>query len=217
MSRKREYTEKEEIANTISHGFGILLGIAAAFILIPKAIENNSKWDLISTLIYLGGMLSSYISSTVYHGCRQRNRKLFLQKVDHASIYLHIAGTYTPFTLIVLREEAMWGWGLFAFIWLAALSGTIISFLKKNKHSHIETICFVVMGSAILIAIKPLINTLNPLGQIDALYWLIGGGISYVVGALFYSWTKRAYMHTVFHFFVLGGSICHIIAIYLIL
>lgn len=215
--RNRKYSDREELANTWSHAVGIVLGIVAAYVLLSKALHSSDGWATGSTIIYLFGMLFSYLTSTFYHGFPEGGKKTLLRKFDHSAIYFHIAGTYTPFTLIVLRDVGAWGWSLFVLIWLAAIFGTVLSFRKLKTHSHIETVCFVTMGSAILIAIKPLMDTLNSIGRIDSLFWLIGGGISYIVGALFYSWTKREYMHTVFHLFVLGGSICHIIAIYRIL
>ncbi|SHE35315.1 PAQR family membrane homeostasis protein TrhA [Dysgonomonas macrotermitis] len=217
MARSRVYSKNEELANSLSHAAGILLGIVAAFILLSATLDSGSKWATGSVCIYLFGMLSCYVISTSYHACAVGVRKNILQKFDHASIYLHIAGTYTPFTLIVLRDQGYWGWGLSTFIWLAALVGVIVSFRKSGKHSYIETACYVVMGCSILVAFKPLITILSSDGEIDSLYWLIAGGISYIIGALFYSWAKKPYMHTVFHFFVLGGSICHIVAIYHIL
>jgi len=215
----RYYTKEEEIANTITHALGILLGIIGGYILLNKAISSGSGWAIGSVIVYLLGMLASYITSTCYHGCspEKEERKELFRKFDHSAIYLHIAGTYTPFTLIILRDVGFWGWGLFIFIWLAAVAGLIASFTRLKSHSNLETVCFVLMGSAILVAFKPLYDTLSATGCINSLYWLIGGGVSYIAGALFYSWTKKKYMHTLFHIFVLGGSICHIIAIYIIL
>lgn len=215
--RSRKYSEREELANTLSHGIGVLLGVVAGYILLNKAFESSNGWVIGSVFVYLFGMLFSYITSTCYHGCPEGNRKALLRKFDHSAIYFHIAGTYTPFTLIVLRNAGAWGWSLLVFIWLAAICGTIFSFRKLKAHSHFETFCFVIMGGAILVAFKPLWDNLVLIDRIDSLYWLIAGGVSYIVGALFYSWTKREYMHTVFHLFVLGGSICHIVAIYIVL
>ena len=217
MSRLRTYSPGEERANTLSHAAGIVLGIAAGYILLSKTLIDLDLWKICSVSLYLAGMLSCYTASTLYHGSKNEERKLLLQKYDHASIYVHIAGTYSPFTLIVLRENGAWGWSLFAFIWLAAIIGIILSFKKTSKHSYFETICYVIMGCAILVAFKPLADTLNDAGSINSLYWLIAGGISYIIGAVFYSLAKMKYMHTIFHFFVLGGSICHILAIYIIL
>jgi len=211
------YSKEEERANTISHGAGILLGIVGGYILLSKAIISGDGWAIGSVVAYLFGMLASYVTSTCYHGCKHEKRKHFLRKCDHSAIYLHIAGTYIPFTLIVLRNEGAWGWSLFAFICIAAIAGLIVSFVRLKDHSNLETVCFVLMGGAILVAFKPLADVLSQTGHLHSLYWLIAGGVAYVVGALFYSWTKRKYMHTVFHLFVLAGSICHLIAIYIIL
>ncbi|GBU08657.1 hemolysin III family HylIII inner membrane protein [Bacteroidales bacterium] len=211
------YTKTEELANTITHALGILIGAIAGYILLSKAIDGGSYWAIISLIAYLFGMLSSYITSTCYHACTDDTRKAMLRKFDHSAIYLHIAGTYVPFTLITLRQEGAWGWSLFSFTCLAAIAGSYVSFHKLKKHSYLETICFVVMGGSMLIAFKPLSSVLSSSGQIDALYYLIAGGISYIVGAIFYSFKNIRYMHTVFHLFVLGGSICHMIAIYKIL
>ena len=216
ITRSRFYSNEEEIANTVSHGLGILLGLTAGYVLITTAVDSGSSWAVGSVIAYLFGMLASYITSTWYHASASRKRKELLRKFDHSAIYLHIAGTYVPFTLIVLRGEGAWGWSLFAFICLAAISGLILSFAKLKEHSNLETVCYVLMGCAILVAFKPLANVLSIDGRISSLYWLIGGGVSYIVGAIFYS-TKKKYMHTVFHLFVLGGSVCHIIAIYIIL
>lgn len=214
MGRIRSYSLKEEAFNAGSHALGILLGIASGLILLNAC--SGDRWATGSVLVYLFGMLSCYLSSTLYHACRNTERKRVLQKFDHASIYLHIAGSYTPFTLVTLREVAYWGWGLFFFIWLAAIAGVILSFRKYEKHNPVETVCYVIMGCVVFVAFKPLLDTLSVTGKIEAFYWLVGGGVSYIIGALFYSWTKRPYMHTVFHFFVLGGSVCHIMAILLV-
>ena len=139
-----------------------------------------------------------------------------LRKFDHGAIYLHIAGTYTPFTLLVLRHAGGWGWGIFTFVWLSAIVGFILAFKKLKEHSNLETICFVGMGSAILVALKPLMDCLSAIGASPAFWWLLGGGASYIMGAVFYS-LRKPYMHAVFHLFCLGGSIGHIIAIWLIL
>lgn len=215
MGRNRQYTANEEKANTLSHALGILLGIFAGLILIPNAV--NDGWRLFSVCIYLFGMLASYITSTCYHGTTHPLRKQLLQKLDHASIYLHIAGSYTPFALVTLRGEGWWGWGIFLFVWLSAIIGVLLSFRDYTKHNHLETVCYVVMGCTILVALNPLLHALSLEDKTEAFYWLVGGGVSYIIGALFYSLTKMRYMHTVFHLFVLGGSLCHIRAIYLVI
>jgi len=213
MARVRSYSLREEWLNAGSHALGILLGIVAGGILLKAC--GSDRWAIGSVWVYLFGMLSCYIASTSYHACQDPGKKQTLQKFDHASIYLHIAGSYTPFTLVTLREVAWWGWGLFLFIWLAAVAGVILSFRKYEKHNPVETVCYVLMGCAVLVAFNPLLRVFSDTGRMAAFYWLIAGGVSYIIGALFYSWTTRRYMHTVFHLFVLGGSVCHINAILL--
>ena len=151
-----------------------------------------------------------------FHGNHPGRLKELLRKFDHGAIYLHIAGTYTPFTLLVMRHAGGWGWGIFSFVWLSAIVGFILSFKKLKEHSNLETVCYVAMGASILVAMKPLMDNLTEMGAAPAFWWLIGGGASYIIGAVFYS-LRKPYMHATFHLFCLGGSIGHMIAIWLIL
>ena len=195
----KRYNNVEEWANTLSHGAGILLGVITGYFLLAKAAAGaEPKWAVACVTVYLFGMLSSYVSSTWYHGSRPGKLKELLRKFDHGAIYLHIAGTYTPFTLLVMRHAGGWGWGIFSFVWLSAIVGFILSFKKLKEHSNLETCCYVALGAT------------------TAFLWLIGGGVSYIIGAVFYS-LRKPYMHATFHLFCLGGSIGHIIAIWLIL
>ncbi len=212
----KRYSSGEERANSISHGIGILFGLTAGWFLIRKASFNADPYAVLYVAVYLFGMLSSYVTSTWYHSCPSGKTKELLRKFDHAAIYLHIAGTYTPFCLLVLDNACWWGWGIFLFIWISAISGVIVSFTNLKEHSNIETVCFVLMGGAILIAFKPLMDCLNTMGTIPAFWWLIAGGVSYIVGAIFYSFRKK-YMHSVFHLFCLGGTVCHVIAVWFVL
>lgn len=217
MTRSRLYSHQEEIANSISHALGILLGIIGGYFLLQKAFNTHDIIIVISVMIYLFGMLSSYITSTYYHYLPIGNKKLLLQKYDHAAIYLHIAGTYTPLLLIAMSEGSAWGWAILTFVWIFALAGILVSFKRSNKHSYIETVCYVIMGCSIFVAFKPLIDALEATDKIAVLWWIVAGGVSYIIGSIFYSLTKKKYMHTVFHIFVLIGSICHIIAIYILI
>lgn len=204
------YTHKEEIWNTFSHAGGILLGIVIGVVFLVMTIGSGSSWASIGVGLYLFGMLGSYAASTVYHALPARSKwKERLRQWDHAAIYWHIAGSYSPLTLIALREQGYWGWSLFAFVWLCAIAGTIVSFIRLKEHSNFETLCFVGMGLSILIAFKPLIDTVST----AAVVWIVAEGVCYITGAAFYSLNKKRYMHSVFHFFVLAGSVCHIIAV----
>lgn len=174
-------------------------------------ISRGYDWASLGVSLYLFGMLCSYIASTTYHALPRRNKwKERLRSWDHAAIYWHIAGSYSPLTLTALREQGYWGWTLFVFVWTCAIVGTIVSLRRLKEHSHLETFCFVGMGLSILVAFKPLINTVSA----AAVTWIIAEGVAYITGAVFYSLNKRRYMHSVFHFFVLAGSICHIIAVW---
>lgn len=205
------YTHKEEVWNTMSHAGGILLGIVVGVIFLIMTIGEGKSWESIAVSLYLFGMLGSYITSTIYHALPMRSKwKERLRHWDHAAIYWHIAGSYSPITLIALRQQGYWGWSLFCFIWLCAIAGTVVSFIKLKEHSHLETLCFVGMGLSVLVAFKPLIDSVST----AAVVWIITEGVCYITGALFYSLNKRKYMHSVFHFFVLAGSVCHIIAVW---
>ena len=200
--------------NSWSHAGGILLGVAFGAIFLYFCFSRGNGWATAGVILYLVGMLGSYIASTVYHALSAWSPwKERLRKWDHAAIYWHIAGSYSPITLIALRHEGYWGWTLFCFVWLCAIVGTITSFHKLKAHSNLETLVYIGMGMSVLIAFKPLIDSVSAATVI----WIIAEGVCYVTGALFYTLRRRRYMHTVFHFFVLAGSVCHIIAVWDIL
>ncbi len=205
------YTHKEELWNSWSHAGGILLGVLVGIVFLVFAFRGDDPWTRLGVILYLFGMLGSYISSTVYHALPLRSKwKERLRRWDHAAIYWHIAGSYSPLTLTALRQQGYWGWSLFTFVWLCAIAGTIISLWRLKEHSNVETLCFIGMGLSILVAFKPLIDTVST----AAVIWIVAEGFCYITGALFYSLNKRRYMHSVFHFFVLAGSVCHIIAVW---
>lgn len=208
------YTHSEEIWNAWSHALGIILGCIIGAIFLSWCISAHNVWATIGIVLYLFGMLGSYIASTIYHATNPTSiwKKRF-RKWDHAAIYWHIAGSYSPITLLPLMKQGYWGWSLFSFVWLCAIVGSIFSFRKLKKHSNLKTLCYIGMGLCILIAFKPLLATVST----TTILWIIAEGVSYISGAAFYSLHKRRYMHTVFHFFVLAGSICHIIAVWNIL
>ena len=210
---KKQYTQGEEIANAITHGIGILLGILVGIWLLQKAFCHSDLWAVSSVSVYIVCMLFSYIASTFYHACREGKRKATLRKFDHVAIYFHIAGTYTFFTLTILRNTAFWGWLLFVVIWIIAFTGSYISFKGKGIGKRIETICYVAMGLVICVAFKPIYDTLHSMNALVVLWYIIAGGASYIFGAVLYSFKKIPYVHSIFHLFVLGGSIFHILAI----
>lgn len=190
------------------------MGAIVGIVFLVWCVQGENGWATAGIILYLFGMLMSYLASTVYHALSAWSKwKERLRKWDHAAIYWNIAGSYSPITLIALRDQGYWGWALFIFVWTAAIVGTVMSFVKLKDHSNLETLCFVGMGMSVLVAFKPLVDSVSP----AAVMWIIGEGIAYVTGAVFYSLNKKRFMHTVFHFFVLLGSLCHIIAVWDIL
>ncbi|MGP1464784.1 PAQR family membrane homeostasis protein TrhA [Prevotella koreensis] len=209
--KKIFYSHKEEIWNSWSHAGGIFIGVIIGSIFLYMCFAKGNGWATAGIILYLFGMLMSYIASTVYHGVSAWSKwKERLRKWDHAAIYWHIAGSYSPITLVALRQEDYWGWSLFSFIWLAAIAGTIVSFCKLKEHSIVETVCFVLMGLSVIVAFGPLLRSVSTASVV----WLLAEGVAYITGAVFYCINKRRYMHTVFHFFVLLGSVCHIVAVW---
>jgi len=214
MKLKIHFNHREELWNSWSHSGGIVLGVVFGTIFLVWCSKERSGWATAGVILYLVGMLFSYITSTVYHALSAHSVwKERLRKWDHAAIYWHIAGSYSPITLIALRNHGAWGWGLFVFVWFCAILGTISSFRKLRDHSNLETLTFNKP------AISPAAASVLTVGALNtqSLVWIFAEGVMYITGALFYSLNKRKYMHTVFHFFVLAGSICHIIAVWGIL
>lgn len=158
------YTRSEALLNTWSHAAGILLGAVTGTLLLMMCAGSGNSWAGTGVVLYLAGMLASYIASTVYHAMPERysRTKERLRKLDHAAIYWHIAGSYSPLTLIALRQEGLWGWGLFVFIWSCALAGTVMSFRRLREHSNIETMCYIGMALACLWHSSRLLTTLVP-------------------------------------------------------
>ncbi|MBR2606316.1 MAG: hemolysin III family protein [Bacteroidaceae bacterium] len=210
----KKYTKEEEKFNAISHSIGILIGCAVSTLFLATVMQRGDSWAIFSVILYIFGMLASYIFSTSYHACSpDKALKMKLRKFDHAAIYWHIAGSYSPITLIALRDSGYWGWGLFFFVWLCAIVGTIISLRKLKPHNRIETVCFVLMGLLVLVAFKPLLDAVS----FSVVGWLIAEGVCYITGAVLYSFHKVKHMHSVFHIFVLLGTICHMVAVWKII
>lgn len=208
------YTHREELWNSWSHAGGIVLGVTIGIIFLWMSFSGDNPWARLGVCLYLFGMLASYVASTVYHALPRRSVwKERLRRCDHAAIYWHIAGSYSPLTLTALRSQGYWGWSLFIFVWLCAIVGTIVSFARLKEHSNLETFCYVGMGLSVLVAFKPLIDSVSA----AAVAWIVAEGVFYITGALFYTFHRRRYMHSVFHFFVLAGSVCHIVAVWNVL
>ncbi|MCR4994963.1 MAG: hemolysin III family protein [Bacteroidales bacterium] len=209
------YSKNEDRLNAISHAFGILLGIVVGIIFLIWCYRADDHWAGTAVSIYLTGMLASYVCSTVYHAIPSSwPSREWWRRLDHAAIYWHIAGSYSPITLIAMQNAGWWGWGLFAFVWVAAIAGTVVSFIRLDEHSYLETTCFVLMGLSVLVAFKPLMQCVDS----TTIWWLIAEGFCYITGAVIFAFShNRPYVHTIFHFFVLAGSVCHIVCIWKVL
>ena len=206
-SKPSTYSIREEIANSITHGIGIILAIIALGVLVAFAYIYGNTWHIISVSVYGVTLILLYTASTLYHSTQHPPTKNIFQILDHAAIYILIAGTYTPFTLVNLRGP--WGWSLFAVVWCLAIIGTVIQFNQMMRWRVVSLILYVGMGWTILVAIKPLITSVATGGII----LLVLGGLAYTSGILFYSWKKLKFHHAVWHLFVLAGSTLHFFAV----
>ncbi len=202
------YTLGEEIFNSVSHGVGVALACVGFGILIVLSALYGDAWAVSSSIVYSFSLFALYLASTLYHACPNRRVKGVLQVLDHCSIFLLIAGTYTPYTLITLRGAL--GWSLFAVVWGAAIVGVVLNAIDVQKYSRISMVCYVAMGWVVVLAIRPLMASLAWRG----LVLLALGGVFYTVGIVFYV-IRRSYMHSIWHLFVLAGSVCHYLSILL--
>lgn len=200
---KHKQTLKEEIANSITHGIGAVLSIAGLSILVVMASLHGDAWQIVSFSIFGATLVLLYLASTFYHAFQGPRVKKVFHILDHSAIYLLIAGTYTPFALVSLRGP--WGWTLFGIMWGLATVGIVFKAFFVGRYGVVSTAIYIIMGWFIIIAIKPAINAI-PTG---GLIWLLIGGLSYTLGVIFYAWKKLPFHHSIWHLFVLGGSICH--------
>ena len=198
---------REELVNSLTHGLGLALSVAGFAVLLVLAILHGSALRIVSCSVYGFTLVLLYTASTLYHSVRPGSLKSALQVLDHSSIYLLIAGTYTPFTLVVLRGA--WGWTLFGLVWGLSLLGILFRIFSARYFKAISTGLYVVTGWLVVIAIKPLLADV----PLHGLLWIMAGGLFYTLGIVFYAWRKLPYNHAVWHVFVLGGSVCHYFAI----
>jgi len=198
---------KEETINALTHGLGALLSLAGLVVMVVLASLRGDAWHIVSCSIYGVTLLLLFSSSTLYHSFRNQRVKHVLRIIDHAAIFLLIAGTYTPFVLVNLRGG--WGWSLFGVVWGLALAGIVFQVFFVSRFRLLQTLIYLLMGWLVVIAVKPLLTRV----ALPGLLWLLAGGLSYTVGALFYLWKKLPYHHAVWHLFVLAGGVCHYFAI----
>lgn len=206
------YSVKEEIANAITHGIGALFAIVALTIMVVFAALFGNTWQVISVSIYGGTLVLLFTMSTLYHSFTKEKVKKLFKIFDHASIYLLIAGTYTPYTLVVLRQEGNLGWTLFGVAWGMAVLGIVIGTIFIGKYRVFKVFTYLIMAYAIMFALPDLIKIMKSTDSIEGIYWLLAGGLAYTVGAVFYIIKKR-YFHSIWHLFVLAGSVFHFISI----
>ena len=197
----------ERLANSLSHGVGFMFALAATPILIIGAANRGSAADVVGSSVFAATLVVLYLASTWYHAVPAGRLKDRLHRLDHAAIYLLIAGTYTPFTLGVLGGA--WGWILFGIVWGAAAIGVSEKLISGIRYPHLSTALYLLMGWSVLIVIRPLVLNM----PLHGLGWLVAGGLSYTAGVVFYTARRLPYHHFIWHLFVLAGSTCHFFAV----
>ena len=202
------YSPKEEKINIISHATGFILSIVALVLLVAHANMHGNVWHVVSFSIFGISLIILYAASTFYHSTKKPELRKKMRIIDHASIYVLIAGTYTPFTLVTLSGTT--GWVILGTSWGLALTGIILKLFFTGKYKLISTLTYIFIGSVIVFAIKPLINNLS----LEGLLWLFAGGMAYIFGAILYSIKNIKFNHAIFHVFVLIGSGCHFVSVF---
>jgi hemolysin III len=203
----RTVSTGEEIANAITHGIGALLAVAALVVLIVMAAIHGSVWHIVSFSIFGATLVLLYFASTLYHSLTHAKAKRVFHKFDHISIYLLIAGTYTPFCLTALRGWI--GWTVLGVVWSCAIVGAVLKAISVGKRIRLSTVLYILMGWVILVAIQPLYKAM----PFNGFLFLIAGGISYTIGTIFFIRNQVKYNHSVWHVFVLGGSVLHFFSV----
>lgn len=196
----------EEIANSITHGLGVLLSIAGLAVLVTLAALHGSAWHIVACSVYGATLVLLYLSSTLYHAIQAPRAKRVFRVFDHSAIYLLIAGTYTPFLLITLRGKL--GWTLFGLQWGLAVAGIVFKSLTREGYEIASTIVYALMGWMGIVGIKAIYASLS----LGGVAWILAGGLSYTIGILFFAINRR-YCHAIWHLFVLAGSVCHFYAV----
>ena len=202
-----DYPVGEELANSLTHGIGWILSIIGLVFGLLSQHLNGDAWSITAMSIFGASLIVLYGASTLYHAIPSADWKRRLRKLDHASIFLLIAGTYTPFTLVSLRGP--WGWSLFGVVWGIALAGVVLKFFFAGRYRKISTAAYVLLGWLVVIAAKPMFDAVPP----AALVLLLVGGLCYTGGVGFYLWRNLRYHHAIWHLFVLAGSTCHYFAV----
>src|SRR5678816_1527840 len=198
---------KEEIANTISHGLGLVLALVAVPILVAEALHAGNIPFTVGVSVFGGTMILLYLASTLYHSLTHEELKKLFRLFDHTAIFLLIAGTYTPFALGVLRGP--WGWSLLAAVWTLAIVGITLKIRKRTRHSRISIVLYVIMGWLAVIAVKPMVMLI----PVPGILLIFAGGLAYTGGLAFFGAQRIRYNHFIWHLFVLAGTTCHFFAV----
>lgn len=203
----KRYSLGEEIFNSVTHGIGGGLSIAGTVVLIVCAAIYSNAWGVVSSAIFGASLIILYTMSTLYHAITNPKAKSFFRIMDHNTIFFLIAGTYTPITLVPLRGAL--GWVLFGIIWAAAIVGIVFTSINLEKFRKPSVVCYILMGWAIIFAVKPMLDNVNAL----SLWFILIGGLFYTVGIIFYVHKEKKYFHSVWHLFTIAGSIFHYFAV----
>ena len=198
---------REEVANSISHGLGLVLAIVAAPILVLAAVRAGNVPFIVGVSVFGGTMVLLYLASTLYHSLTHEAAKNICRMFDHTAIFLLIAGTYTPFSLGVLRGP--WGWSMLAVVWTLAIVGITLKINKRTRHSRISIVLYVIMGWLAVVAVKPIVMLI----PVPGILLILAGGIAYTGGLAFFASERIRYNHFIWHLFVIAGTTCHFFAV----
>lgn len=201
------YSSREEVANSISHGLGLLLALVALPILVLAAIEVGNVRFLVGVSVFGGTMVLLYLASTLYHSISHETAKQLFRVFDHTAIFLLIAGSYTPFSLGVLHGP--WGWSMLAIVWTLAIIGITLKIRKQTRHSRISIVLYVIMGWLAVIAVKPIVMLI----PVPGILLILAGGLAYTGGLAFFAAQRIRYNHFIWHLFVIAGTTCHFFAV----
>lgn len=207
MPYSRPYSKNEELANSITHGFGLVMSLIGAVVLTLRAFETGDPLRIATYPVFGVTMVLLYTASTLYHSQKSELSKARLKVFDHISIFYLIAGTYTPITLVGMGGP--WGWTIFGVAWALALAGTVFKLFFTGRFPIVSTSIYLAMGWIVVLAVVPLLRSVPA----DTLLWLLGGGLFYTVGVVFYAWRRLPFGHAVWHLFVLGGTASHFVAV----
>jgi hemolysin III len=208
VSKTKAYTIAEEIAHALTHGVGAIAAIVGLIFMLVWAVSYGDTFHVVSASIYGASLILLYLASTLYHAFPWPRIKAFFQQMDHAAIYVLIAGTYTPFALVNLRGP--WGWSLLGVVWGIAVVGVIMEVAMKERKKWLSLSLYLGMGWMALIMIKPMIDSVEPGG----LWLLLAGGLAYTFGVIFYVWKSLRFHHAIWHLFVLAGSVLHFFSVF---